>query len=328
MATIPVPEGLGPTPWIDYLQHADWGAAVVSPRGELLAVNPAFARMHGYRAEELPGRPFDALCEPTRRAELPALFATVDHEGHHRYESEHVRRDGRVFPVSVAAHVITGERGELQARAFRVEPEVAWHLGDDDGEYARAGRRLLQKVVDQLPVGVWITDASGTIVLGNPAGQRIWGGARFVGPEQYGTYQGWWLDTGERIAAEEWAAARAVQRGETSVGELVRIRAFDGTSKTIINSAVPLTDEQGRVRGAIVVNEDDPMPRIVCSTFTEAAEVDLAAAFFALVFRAAVDPPVLVVFFDCFLVCALEERALATSGLQSTAEVGGNALID
>jgi signal transduction histidine kinase len=153
-------------------------------------------------------------------------------------------------------HVIAGERGEVLARAFRVEPVAAWRLGEVEREEPCSSLELLQRVVDQLPVGVWITDESGQIVVGNPAGRRIWGGARFVGPERYGEYEGWWLDSGERIAPEEWAAARAVRRGETSIGELVQIRAFDGTLKTIINSAVPLTDEAGNVTGAIVVNED------------------------------------------------------------------------
>ena len=49
---------------------------------------------------------------------------------------------------------------------------------------------------------------------------------------------------------------RALAKGETSVGELIRIQCFDGSFKTIINSAAPLRDEGGRVTGAIVVNED------------------------------------------------------------------------
>src|SRR3970040_802016 len=54
----------------------------------------------------------------------------------------------------------------------------------------------------------------------------------------------------------EGALARARTRGETSTGELVRIQCFDGSFKTIINSAAPLRDASGRVTGAIVVNED------------------------------------------------------------------------
>lgn len=107
-----------------------------------------------------------------------------------------------------------------------------------------------------LPVGVWILDASGRILHGNAAGMRIWGGARFVGPEQFGEYKGWWLDSGQPIAPDEWAAARAVTKGETSIDEEIEIEAFDGTRKIISNSGIPLPDGEHGITGAIVVNQD------------------------------------------------------------------------
>src|SRR5690606_9847657 len=105
-------------------------------------------------------------------------------------------------------------------------------------------------------VGVWVVDGAGRIVSGNAAGKRIWGGARYVGIEEFGEYKGWWADTGREIAPHEWAAARAIEKGETAIDEMIEIRCFDGTRKTILNSAVPLLDAAGRPRGAIIVNHD------------------------------------------------------------------------
>jgi diguanylate cyclase (GGDEF)-like protein len=115
---------------------------------------------------------------------------------------------------------------------------------------------VLQKVIDILPVGVWIMDDAGQILYGNAAGQRIWGGARYVGPDQFAEYKGWWVGNGKRIAAEEWAAARAIRSGDISVNEEVEIECFDGTRKIILNSALPIPDANGRVAGAIMVNHD------------------------------------------------------------------------
>jgi PAS domain-containing protein len=86
---------------------------------------------------------------------------------------------------------------------------------------------LLPQVLEVLPIGVWIMDRTGSITHGNPAGQRIWGGARYVGPANFGEYKGWWADTGRRIAADEWAAARAITKGETSLDEVIDIECFD-----------------------------------------------------------------------------------------------------
>jgi diguanylate cyclase (GGDEF)-like protein len=116
--------------------------------------------------------------------------------------------------------------------------------------------RTLEQVLATLPVGVWIMDASGRIVNVNPAGERIWAGSRFIGPEQFGEYRGWWLATGELITAEQWAGARAIRLGEVSVDEEIEIECFDGTRKIILNSAMPLRGPGGEIQGAIIVNQD------------------------------------------------------------------------
>jgi hypothetical protein len=115
---------------------------------------------------------------------------------------------------------------------------------------------LLPQVLEALPVGVWIMDCTGCITHGNPAGRRIWGGARYVGPARFGEYKGWWADTGRRIAADEWAATRAISRGETSLDEVIDIECFDGSRKTILNSALPLRNSAGDIIGAIIINQD------------------------------------------------------------------------
>jgi len=120
----------------------------------------------------------------------------------------------------------------------------------------RAAEQTLRHVLELLPVGVWVLDGEGRIVHGNPEGRKIWGGARYVTPDRFGEYRGWWLSTGEPIAAEQWGAARAIREGETSIGEEIRIQCFDGASKIILHSAIPLHDIERRIVGAIVVNQD------------------------------------------------------------------------
>jgi two-component system, cell cycle sensor histidine kinase and response regulator CckA len=118
------------------------------------------------------------------------------------------------------------------------------------------GTRLLEQVLDNLPIGVWVLDQEGRIMFGNPAGRAIWGGPRYLGLEEGEAYRGWWTDSGEPVAPEEWAATRAVLKGETTLNEAVDIEAFDGARKTILNSAVPLRSLSGDIIGAILVNQD------------------------------------------------------------------------
>jgi DNA-binding CsgD family transcriptional regulator len=115
---------------------------------------------------------------------------------------------------------------------------------------------LFRLVLDALPVGVTLMDRSGDIVVSNPASRRIWAGAVRAGPRRYAASKAWWVDTGKMLAPEEWASARALSRGEISVNEVLEIEAFDGVRKTMRNSAAPIRDATGSIRGAIVVNED------------------------------------------------------------------------
>jgi PAS domain S-box-containing protein len=136
--------------------------------------------------------------------------------------------------------------------------ELASHLAEiaierDRNQQALArGMRLLEQVLDTLPIGVWVLERDGRILFGNPAGRAIWGG----GIEGFGENRGWWADSGQAIAPEEWAAARAILKGETSLNEVVEIESFDGVHKTILNSAVPLRSLDGAIVGAILVNQD------------------------------------------------------------------------
>ena len=123
-------------------------------------------------------------------------------------------------------------------------------------EELRQSERLLQLVLDALPVGVAVVDVSGDIILSNPASRRIWGGSISHGRERYAESKGWWHATGKRIAVREWASVRAVANGETSVNEVLDIEDFGGARKVIQNSAVPIRDANDRITGAVFVNED------------------------------------------------------------------------
>lgn len=128
------------------------------------------------------------------------------------------------------------------------------HIEMDDS--VRVTHKILQSVLDTLPVGVWIVDKEGVIQTGNPAGIQIWQGARFVGTDEYGAFKAWRIDSGEEIKPDEWAAAKAVRDGTVTIDEELEIECFDGSHKFILNSALPLTDEKGKTSGAIIVNQD------------------------------------------------------------------------
>jgi len=235
--------------------------AVLDPRGVIVAVNHAwrrFARENGLPGEGfLVGTSYLAACERAAGSGADETAAEAL-----RGIRAVLAGESEAFSLEYPCHAPHEERWFI-LRATRTAARVAEVVVCHDDITARkrvekrldATAHLLQEVLRTLPVGVWILDAEGRIVFGNPAGQRIWAGARYVGPEQFGEYRGWWLGTGQPIAPHEWAGARAISRGETSVDEEIEIECFDGTRKVMLHSAMPLVGDDA-ITGAIVVNQD------------------------------------------------------------------------
>lgn len=118
-------------------------------------------------------------------------------------------------------------------------------------------RSLMEVVMDALPTGVAITDAKGGTIRFNTIYNHIWGEQRpeTASVEEYADYKAWWDDTDRMVLPEEWASARAI-RGETVIGQVLRIRRFDGTEAFVINSASPVYDVDGVVSGSVVAIQD------------------------------------------------------------------------
>lgn len=115
---------------------------------------------------------------------------------------------------------------------------------------------LLKQIIDLLPVGVFVTDAAGAVTQINTAARTLWGGVQRGDGAQFGDYVAYWPETGKRLAADEWALHRAIKTGETVRDELVDIRCFDGTRKTIASHAMPIRDSAGHIVSALAVQVD------------------------------------------------------------------------
>lgn len=220
-----------------------------------ILANDPFCRAVGYTADELRQRKITEIIYPEEtQVNLEWARKLIRGEiSSYRIEHRCLTKNRETFCIELTASLLRNSEG-VPSHLFMILEDITQKRKSEKA--IDESEALLKIVMDTLPVGVWITDREGKIISGNPAGQKVWGGARYVGVEEYGEYKGWWPDTGKRIEAEEWALARAVTKGESSIGEIVDIECFDGTRKTILNSAVPIRDSNQEIIGAVVVNED------------------------------------------------------------------------
>lgn len=219
-----------------------------------IRVNEAYARICAREVSEFPGRnhfelyPSDAEAifrrvvdtkEPFQVVARPFVFP--DHP-----EWGITYWDWTLFPI-------LDQAGEVEFLIFSLNDATDRKKSD---MAIQEREKLLESVLETLPLGVWIVDKEGRILLTNPAGREIWAGFRPVDIPDYGKYKGWWVATGKKIEAADWGAARAILKGETSIEDEVEIECFDGRRKIILYSAVPIREPGGEISGAIIVHQD------------------------------------------------------------------------
>ena len=121
-------------------------------------------------------------------------------------------------------------------------------------EALQRSERDLRTVLDALPIGVWFTDRNGKPILSNPASQSIWTSAREV--EWVAGERTWKESTDQTTGPHRWALSRVLTHGEPSLNETFELDCGEEGKKTILNSSVPVRDNDGTVVGAVVLNED------------------------------------------------------------------------
>src|SRR5271165_5769486 len=76
---------------------------MANEEGRILEVNDAYARLSGYRREELVGMHISALEAKEQPAETAAYTLRIRQNGSDLFESLHRAKDGTVWPVEVNA---------------------------------------------------------------------------------------------------------------------------------------------------------------------------------------------------------------------------------
>jgi PAS domain S-box-containing protein len=254
------------------------GIAIVDTTGQhILQANQSFSDLLGYSSEELAGMAVRDVTHPDDwEHEVEIVHQRLDRAtDEYDFEKRYVRKNGEVRYVRVRGGVLHQRPGDPPLAIANVIDVTERRNMEED---LRRREMLLEKIFDILPVGLWFADRNGKLLRGNPAGIRIWGAEPHVTPEEYGVFRARRLPTGEEIAPDDWALAHTIREGVTITDELLEIDAFDGQRKIILNYTAPVLDDDGRIQGAIVVNQDITA-RIKMELALRESEVRMKAVF-------------------------------------------------
>ncbi|WP_028451465.1 PAS domain S-box protein [Chitinilyticum aquatile] len=159
--------------WVESFERAEIGIAISdASRNVFLAVNPCFAKARGYSPEELVGQYVNIVFSPEHRADLGRLADTLERSGHVSLESEHIRRDGRRFPVLLDATLVRAEDGSGSRRIVYAQDISERKRADAE---LRASEKRFHDIVEASADWIWEVDTLGRYIFASTGVKEVLG---------------------------------------------------------------------------------------------------------------------------------------------------------
>ncbi|MFA7199034.1 MAG: PAS domain S-box protein [Methanoculleus sp.] len=219
-----------------------------------LDVNPAFEVIFGAVRDRYVGRRLREIL-PDGGSRIIACLDRTARTG----VPSHFEHYSQVFKKYLDIIVFSPERGML---GCLVEDITATRQTEREHarlvQQIRSDRNRLEAVLQQMPCGVILTEAStGRLLLVSDKMQEIWqcplpeGDAPDPDESDEDVRLGW-----RPYEIEEYPLSRAIRTGEAIIDDEIEILRGDGTTTHISISAAPVMDPEGAVRYGVITFSD------------------------------------------------------------------------
>ena len=248
--------------YADFYDHApDLLFSVDADSGRIQECNQTACDTLGYTKDEIIGRQTFEICHPDSQETSRRTFQEFLRTGFvSNVELEFCRKDGTTIEVSLSASAVRdGDRivaSRSICRNIAELKQAARALRQSESE-ARARAEELTAVLDAIPTMTFIArDPSCQNITSSRAAHDIlrvpYGGntSASAPPDQRPTHFQIIRD-GRVLSPEELPVQQAALQGQAVRDVELRIAFDDGSARDAFGHAVPLLDEQGKVRGAV-----------------------------------------------------------------------------
>ena len=239
-----IPQGFG---ILGYLQHVQQPLRLAD-----LAKHP---RSVGFPANHPPMTTF--LGAPIRLGDeaLGNLYLTEKKDG-----KEFTPEDEQVLVLfaAQAALALHNARRFQAEKVARREAEEATKRSQRAEQEAAAERKRLRALLDISPIGIFVADRDGNVLVLNPEARRIVGlkpdAAHYLDRSTRAFSRR--TANGEAFEPEELPIQRALTRGETTRAEEIVYEFPDGSKIPTLVSAAPILSEDGSIEAAVGTIQD------------------------------------------------------------------------
>ncbi len=158
--------------WELIFKHAGWGVAASSDGKTFESMNPAFAKIHGCKIQDLVGKELNTIVHPDSKQRFEENLLKAIELGNYDFESIHLREDGSSFPVQVDLSVIKGENEQVRYVAFNLQDITEQKQTQD---LLARGKEEWEEVFNTISEAITIHDMDYNILRANKAAQEILG---------------------------------------------------------------------------------------------------------------------------------------------------------
>ncbi len=187
-------------------------------------------------------------------------------------ETRIIRIDGKETPIESMASLV-----EFQGRkAIQVivrdisERKRAEEALQAAKQTAEQSQLILDAVIEQMPAGIIITNASGSQAKYNREMDRIWRRTILSSENIEGHRYRAFHSDGREYQLDEWPLSRALKQGEVIVGEEMAILRGDGTQGVLHSSSAPIRNTAGETIAGVVIDVDITDRKVMEQALAEA----------------------------------------------------------
>jgi PAS domain S-box-containing protein len=236
----------GPPDLDDFFQNGALALHLVAAYGTILKANKAELEFLGYKADEYVGHHI-AEFHADQEVIGDILTRLSSGEKLNKYPARLIAKDGSIKHVEITSSVNFQDGKFVNTRCFTVDVSELVAARAD----AKRKDQQLKQVLDALPAAVYTTDSKGRITYYNRAASDLAGREPEIGKDEWCVTFRILTPDGKVLPHDQCPMAVALKERRPVRGVEAMAQRPDGTLFPFLPFPTPITDEDGRVVGAV-----------------------------------------------------------------------------